>query len=102
MFKLHEMIDVLIQEIDESKRRVAVSYKLTQENPYEKISKLHAVGSVDEAEVVSKNEYPVYYYEDFDMPNLSIQKNNNDYRKLIKNIDSVLEKIDQLSFTLGT
>ena len=53
-------------------------------------------------DVVSKNEYPVYYYEDFDMPNLSIQKNNNDYRKLIKNIDSVLEKIDQLSFTLGT
>ena len=53
-------------------------------------------------DVVNKNEYPVYYYEDFYMPNLSIQKNNNDYRKLIKNIDSVLEKIDQLSFTFGT
>ena len=60
MFKLHEMIDVMIQEIDETKRRVAVSYKLTQDNPYQEISKLHPVGSVDEAEVVSKNEYALF------------------------------------------
>jgi small subunit ribosomal protein S1 len=60
MFKLHEMIEVVIQEIDESKRRVAVSYKLTQENPYQKISELHPVGSEDEAEVVNKNEYALF------------------------------------------
>ena len=60
MFKLHETIDVVIQEIDEAKRRVAVSYKLTQENPYQKISKLHPVGSEAEAEVVSKNEYALF------------------------------------------
>ena len=70
MFKLHEMIDVVIQEIDETKRRVAVSYKLTQENPYETISKLHPVGSVDEAEVVSKNEYALFVkFKDIDVEN---------------------------------
>ena len=68
MFKLHEMIEVMIQEIDETKRRVAVSYKLTQENPYETISKLHPVGSVDEAEVVSKNEYALFVkFKDIDV-----------------------------------
>ena len=68
MFKLHEMIEVMIQEIDESKRRVAVSYKLTQVNPYEKISELHPVGSVDEAEVVSKNEYALFVkFKDIDV-----------------------------------
>ena len=36
MFKLHEMIEVVIQEIDESKRRVAVSYKV---NPRESLPK---------------------------------------------------------------
>ena len=60
MFKLHEMIEVVIQEIDETKRRVAVSYKLTQENPYQKMSELHPVGSEDEAEVVNKNEYALF------------------------------------------
>ena len=68
MFKLHEMIDVVIQDIDEAKRRVAVSYKLTQKNPYETISKLHPVGSVDEAEVVSKNEYALFVkFKDIDV-----------------------------------
>ena len=68
MFKLHEMIEVVIQEIDESKRRVAVSYKLTQENPYQKISELHPVGSEDEAEVVNKNEYALFVkFKDIDI-----------------------------------
>ncbi len=68
MFKLHEMIEVVIQEIDESKRRVAVSYKLTQENPYQKISELHPVGSEDEAEVVNKNEYALFVkFKDVDI-----------------------------------
>ena len=60
MFKLHETIEVVIQEIDETKRRVAVSYKSTQDNPYQKISELHPVGSEDEAEVVNKNEYALF------------------------------------------
>ncbi len=68
IFKVHQMIDVVILEIDEAKRRVAVSYKLTQENPFEKISKLHPIGSIDEAEVVSKNEYALFVkFKDIDV-----------------------------------
>jgi len=60
MFKLHQEIDVIIQEIDKEKRRVAVSYRLTQENPYESFSKRFPVDSICDAEVVSKNEYALF------------------------------------------
>ena len=60
MFKLHQEIDVMIQEIDKDKRRVAVSYRLTQENPYETFSKKFPVGTITEGKVVSKNEYALF------------------------------------------
>ncbi len=68
MFKLHQEIDVVIQEIDKDKRRVAVSYRLTQENPYETFSKRYPVDTICEAEVVSKNEYALFVkVEDIDL-----------------------------------
>ena len=60
MFSLHQEIDVIIQEIDKEKRRVAVSYRLTQENPYDQFSKRFPVDTVCDAEVVSKNEYALF------------------------------------------
>jgi len=51
---------VVIQEIDKEKRRVAVSYRLTQENPYESFSKRFPVDSICEAEIVSKNDYAMF------------------------------------------
>tara|TARA_Y100001970_G_C14251803_1_gene872412 strand:+ start:4395 stop:6128 length:1734 start_codon:yes stop_codon:yes gene_type:complete len=60
MFKLHQEINVVIQEIDKEKRRVAVSYRLTQENPYDTFSKKFPVGSTCEGEIVSKNEYALF------------------------------------------
>ena len=60
MFKLHQEIPVMIQEIDKEKRRIAVSYRLTQENPFETFSTRFPVGSETEAEVVSKNEYALF------------------------------------------
>ena len=60
MFKLHQEINVVIQEIDKEKRRVAVSYRLTQENPYEVFSKRFPVDTICEGEVVSKNEYALF------------------------------------------
>ena len=60
MFKLHQEIDVVIQEIDKDKRRVAVSYRLTKENPYETFSKRYPVDTICEALVVSKNEYALF------------------------------------------
>jgi len=47
-------------------------------------------------DIKSKNIYPVYYYEDQSMPNTVFKKNNNNYKKLIKNIDDVMEKINYL------
>tara|TARA_Y100000816_G_scaffold119505_1_gene83873 strand:+ start:40 stop:1764 length:1725 start_codon:yes stop_codon:yes gene_type:complete len=60
MFKLHQEIPVIIQEIDKEKRRIAVSYRLTQENPIENFVKKFPVDSETEAEVVSKNEYALF------------------------------------------
>ena len=60
MFKIHQEIPVMIQEIDKEKRRVAVSYRLTQENPFEIFSNRFPVGTETEAEVVSKNEYALF------------------------------------------
>ena len=60
MFKLHQEIPVMIQEIDKEKRRIAVSYRLTQENPFETFLTRFPVGSETEADIVSKNEYALF------------------------------------------
>ena len=60
MFKLHQEVPVIIQEIDKEKRRIAVSYRLTQENPFEAFSKRFPIGTETEAEVVNKNEYALF------------------------------------------
>ena len=68
MFKLHQEIDVIIQEIDKEKRRVAVSYRLTQENPYETFLKKFPVDTICESEVINKNEYALFVkIEDVDV-----------------------------------
>ena len=60
MFKVGDEINVVITEIDKEKRRVAISYRLTQENPFEVIEKKYPVGSIVEGEVVNKNEYSLF------------------------------------------
>ena len=60
MFKLHQEIPVMIQEIDKEKRRIAVSYRLTQENPFEVFSTRFPVGTEIDAEVINKNEYAIF------------------------------------------
>ena len=60
VLKLGDMIDCVITEIDKEKRRVAISHRLTQENPYEKIEKNFPVGSIVEGEIVNKNEYSLF------------------------------------------
>ena len=47
-------------EIDKEKRRVAISHKLTTENPYFSLEKKYPVGSEIESVVTSTNEYAVY------------------------------------------
>ena len=60
MFKIGDEIDCIITEIDKEKRRVAISHKLTQENPYKTFEKKYPVGTIAEGEVINKNEYSLF------------------------------------------
>ena len=60
MFKVGDEIECIITEIDKEKRRVAISHRLTKENPYEIFDKKYPVGSIIEGEVVNKNEYSLF------------------------------------------
>ena len=60
MFKVNDEINCVITEIDQDKRRVAISHKLTLDNPFEVFEKKFPVGSITEGEVVNKNEYSLF------------------------------------------
>jgi len=60
MFKVGDEIDCIITEIDKDKRRVAISHRLTKENPFETFEKKFPVGEIVEGEVVNKNEYSLF------------------------------------------
>ena len=60
MFKVGDEIDCVITEIDKEKRRIAISYKLTKENPFEVFEKKYPVGTIIETQVVNKNEYSLF------------------------------------------
>ncbi|MDC1353299.1 S1 RNA-binding domain-containing protein [Pelagibacteraceae bacterium] len=60
MFKIGDEIDCIITEIDKEKRRVAISHRLTNENPFEKFASTHPVDSIVQGEVASKNEYSIF------------------------------------------
>ena len=60
MFKVGDEIDCVITEIDKEKRRVAISHRLTQENPFETFEKKYPVNSIVEGVVVNKNDYSLF------------------------------------------
>ena len=60
LFKVGDMIDCVITEIDKDKRRIAISHKLTIDNPYEVFMKNHPEGSEVNGIVSSLNEYALY------------------------------------------
>ena len=60
LFKVGDQINCVITEIDKDKRRVAISYRLTTENPYETIEKEFPVGSEINGVVSNMNEYALY------------------------------------------
>ena len=60
MFKVNDIIECVITEIDKEKRRVAISHRLTLDNPFETFDKKYPVGSIVEGEVVNKNEYSLF------------------------------------------
>ena len=60
MFNVNDQIDCIITEIDKIKRRVAISHRLTQENPYQLLEKKYPVESEVEGIIDSINEYAIY------------------------------------------
>ena len=60
MFKVGDEIECVITEIDKEKRRVAISHRLTKENPFETFEKKYPVGTIAQGEVVNKNEYSLF------------------------------------------
>ncbi len=60
MFKVGDEINCVITEVNKEKRRVAISHKLTEENPFELFEKKFPVGTITNAEVVNKNEYSLF------------------------------------------
>ena len=60
MFKIGDEIDCVITEIDKDKRRVAISHRLTLENPFEIFNKKYPIGTIVNGEVINKNEYSLF------------------------------------------
>ncbi len=60
IFNVGDQIDCIITEIDKDKRRVAISHRLTQENPYSQLEKSYPVGSDVEGVINNINEYAIY------------------------------------------
>ena len=60
MFKVGDEIECVITEIDKDKRRVAISHRLTKENPFETFEKKYPVDTIVEGEVVNKNDYSLF------------------------------------------
>ena len=59
-FKVGSMIPVVITEIDNEKRRIAVSHRLTLDNPFKVLADKSPVGSTIEGIVESSNDYAIY------------------------------------------
>ena len=96
MFKIGDVIDCVITEIDKEKRRVAISHRLTKENPYEALEKKYPVGSEIEGKISTINEYAIYLYvESFDIDvflhsnDLSYTENPEEELKKYKKGDSL-------------
>ena len=113
MFKVGDEIDCIITEIDKEKRRVAISHKLTLENPFSILEKKYPVGTEIEGSVNSINEYAIYVkINDLDIDaflhcnDLTYSNNGEEELKKYKKGDKlkvkVLEiKLDQQKVRVG-
>ncbi len=106
MFSVGDTIQCVITEIDKEKRRVAISHRLTQENPYSKLENEYPVGSDIEGEVNNTNEYAIYLkLKDFDIDgflhsnDLSYTGNPEEELKKYKKGDKLKVKILEIKKT---
>ena len=113
MFNVGDEIECVITEIDKEKRRVAISHKLTKENPYVSLQKKYPEGSVVEGKINSITDYAIYLnLKDLDIDaflhanDLTYKKNSEEELKKYKKNDilkvKVLEiKQDQQKIRVG-
>ena len=60
VFKVGDTISCVITEIDKEKRRIAISHKLTIDNPFKILNEKNPVGSIIEGTISSSNDYAIY------------------------------------------
>ncbi len=100
ILKVGDEIDCIITEIDKEKRRVAISYKLAQENPFELFEKKYPVNTIVEGEIVNKNEYSLFVkIKDLDIDtflhcnDLTYQNNGEEELNKYKKGDKIKVKV---------
>ena len=60
MFKVGDEISCVITEIDKDKRRVSISHRLTEKNPYKVLEEKYPVDTIVDGIVTSINDYAIY------------------------------------------
>ena len=100
LFKVGDTIECIITEIDKDKRRIAISHKLTLENPYQALMNKFPEGSEINGVVSSYNEYALYVkLDEFDIDgflhanDLSYTNNPEEELKKFKKGDKIKVKV---------
>ena len=100
MFKIGDEISCVITEIDKEKRRVSISHRLTEKNPYMLLQEKHPLDSIVDGQITSINDYAIYVKIDgFDIDgflhanDLSYSKNPEEELKNYKKDQKLKVKI---------
>ncbi len=73
LFSVGQEVNVVIKEINLDQRRISLSYKMCQPNPYETFVKKFKIGDILDTKVVSKNDYSLFVkVEDKDVEEIEI------------------------------
>ena len=60
MFKIGDEISCVITEIDKDKRRVSISHRLTEKNPYVLLQEKYPIDTIVNGHITSINDYAIY------------------------------------------
>ncbi|MDP6440869.1 MAG: S1 RNA-binding domain-containing protein [Pelagibacteraceae bacterium] len=110
LLSLSQKIEVMIMEIDVEKRRISLSYKNTQPNPWKKFEKEFPVGSKVDGTIKNITEFALFInINDFDLDgmihykDISYEESVEELKKYKKN-DPITAKVlehDQEKIKLG-
>ncbi len=100
MFRIGDEISCVITEIDKEKRRVSISHRLTEKNPYKVLEEKYPVDSIVDGIITSINDYAIYVKIDgFDIDgflhanDLTYNKNSEDELQKYKKDQKLKVKI---------